>query len=61
MIGIIGKRVKLVHTSDQYTTLSSGAEGTVSFVDDAGTVFVDWDNGSSLGLIPREDVWNYLD
>lgn len=57
---MIGKRVKLIHTSDQYTKLVAGDEGTVSFVDDAGTVFVDWDSGSSLGLIPREDVWQYL-
>jgi len=58
---MIGKRVSLIYTSDQYTTLVAGDEGTVSFVDDAGTVFVDWDNGSSLGLLPKIDKWNYLD
>ena len=29
--------------------------GTVQFVDDAGTIHVGWDNGSSLGLVPDED------
>jgi hypothetical protein len=55
-----GQRVKLLHTSDPYTRLRSGEEGTVSFVDDEGTVHVDWDCGSSLGLIPREDSWEEI-
>jgi hypothetical protein len=55
-----GQRVKLLYTSDPYTRLRSGEEGTVSFVDDEGTVHVDWDCGSSLGLIPREDGWEVI-
>lgn len=57
---IIGKRVRLISTSDPFTKLRKGAEGTVGFVDDTGTVFVDWDSGSSLGLIPNEDSWEYV-
>lgn len=57
---IIGCRVRLIRTSDQYTSLRCGDEGIVDFVDDMGTVHVKWDNGSSLGLIPREDSWTYL-
>ena len=52
-----GKRVRLVSSSDPYTKLHPGAEGTVSSVDDLGTVHVKWDCGSSLGLIYREDIW----
>lgn len=55
----IGKRVRLLRTSDPYTTLTRGDMGTVDFIDDMGTVHVKWDNGSSLGLIPREDSWEY--
>ena len=50
-----GTRVELVHTSDPYTKLQPGTKGTVSFVDDAGTIQIDWDNGSCLGMIPDED------
>jgi hypothetical protein len=35
---------------DPYNTkLKPGDQGTVTCVDSIGTVFVDWDNGSSLG------------
>ena len=51
-----GTRVELVYTSDPYTKLSPGTKGTVSFVDAMGTVFIDWDNGSGLGIVPGEDV-----
>jgi uncharacterized protein DUF4314 len=50
-----GDRVVLVRTSDPYTNLKPGAYGTVSLVDGLGTVHVDWDNGSKLGMIPGED------
>lgn len=42
--------------SDPYTTLKPGDKGTVNFVDDTATVFVDWDNGSTLGVVYGEDV-----
>ena len=57
---LIGKRVMLVRCTDSYTTLEPGAEGKVELVDDTGTVFVRWDNGSRLGLIPGEDIWKVL-
>jgi hypothetical protein len=52
---LVGKRVRLEHTTDPYTELRSGDEGVVNFIDDAGTIFVKWDRGSGLGLIPGED------
>ncbi|NBO55080.1 MAG: DUF4314 domain-containing protein [Actinobacteria bacterium] len=48
---LVGQRVRLVFTDDKHTTLQAGDEGVVTFIDDIGTVFVDWDNGSSLGLV----------
>lgn len=56
----IGRRVRLIRTSDPYTRLTSGTEGTVDFVDDTGTVFVRWDDGSRLGLISGEDAFEVL-
>ena len=44
-----GCRVELVSMSDPYSKLKPGDQGTVTFVDDIGTVFVRWDNGSGLG------------
>lgn len=57
---LIGKRVRLVHTSDPYTRLRPGTEGTVTFVDDLGTVSVKWDDGSTLGMIRGEDSFTVL-
>lgn len=48
---LVGKRVRLDYTSDQYTKLVSGDEGIVRSIDVFGTVHIAWDNGSTLGLI----------
>jgi len=51
-----GTRVELVTMTDPYSTLKPGDQGTVDFVDDTATVFVLWDNGSTLGVVYGEDV-----
>ena len=46
-----GTRVELVSMDDPYNKkLKPGDQGTVSVIDDAGTIFVDWDCGSGLGV-----------
>lgn len=45
-----GTRVELVHMDDPYTKLTPGLKGTVKVIDDMGTIFVAWDNGSGLGV-----------
>lgn len=35
--------------NDPYVQMPAGLKGTVMFVDDIGTVHIDWENGSSLG------------
>ncbi len=55
-----GMRVKLKEMKDPYTQLKEGDEGTIEFVDDIGTIFVNWDNGSGLGLIIGEDEFEVL-
>jgi hypothetical protein len=50
-----GTRVELVCMEDPYTKLKPGDQGTVSLIDDAGTVFVNWDSGSRLGVVFGED------
>lgn len=50
-----GSRVRLIESRDAISPIPTGTEGTVDLIDDLGTIFVDWDNGRSLGLIPGED------
>lgn len=58
---LVGKRVELVKMNDPYTTLPPGTQGTVIMVDDLGTIHVKWDNGSTLGLIPGEDIYKIVE
>ena len=55
-----GDRIRLIRTNDPYTSLLHGDLGTVRRIDAAGTVHVDWDSGSKLGLVPGEDSWVIL-
>lgn len=57
---LVGRRVRLIRTSDPWTALSAGDEGIVTLIDDMATVHVSWDNGASLGLIADEDKWIVL-
>jgi hypothetical protein len=59
-VAAAGERVELVRTSDPYTRLQPGARGTVTYVDDLGTVHVAWDSGSRLGLMPGEDEFRVV-
>lgn len=50
-----GTKIKCIHMNDDCHPVPDGTLGTVQFVDDAGTIHVGWENGSSLGLVPDED------
>lgn len=50
-----GTRVELVWMNDPWTKLTPGERGTVRCVDDIGTIHVNWDCGSSLGIAYGED------
>ena len=58
---LAGKRIELIFTTDKYTTIKPGDRGTVDIVDDLGTIHINWDNGSQLGLIPGEDHYRILE
>ena len=49
-----GCRVELIRMDDPQAP-PVGTKGTVTHVDDIGTVHVAWDNGSSLGVVYSED------
>lgn len=50
-----GTRVELVKMDDVQAP-PIGTHGTVTCVDDIGTIMVDWDNGSKLGIALGEDI-----
>ena len=50
-----GCRVELVKMDDPYREMPPGLKGVVAGVDDSGSIHVDWQNGSSLAVIFRED------
>lgn len=52
----VGTRIELVHMDDPYSKLKPGDQGTVRVVDDIGTIFCNWDCGSSLGVVYGEDI-----
>ena len=55
-----GMRVKLIKMDDPQAP-PADTEGTIEYVDDAPTIHVRWDNGSSLGLVPGVDRFRILD
>ena len=46
-----GSKVRLTQMDDPYTTIPKGTIGTVSKVDDAGTIHVSWGTGNSVGIV----------
>ena len=56
----VGCRVELVYMNDPYTKLKPGDRGTVTMVDSIGTIFVNWDCGSGLGIVYGEDSCRIL-
>jgi hypothetical protein len=55
-----GARVRLINMDDPYSKLRDGDEGTIDHIDDLGTIFVNWDSGSRLGLVPDVDEFEIL-
>ena len=55
-----GTRVELDRMGDDPNPIPSGSKGTVSFVDDIGTVFVNFDCGRTLGICPGVDLFHKI-
>ena len=54
-----GTEIELISMED-FQAVPSGTHGVVDFVDDIGTIFMKWDNGSSLGLVVGEDQFRVV-
>ena len=57
----IGCTVEIIEMCDPYRDMPAGLRGTVTHVDDTGTVFADWENGSTLGAVFGEDRIRRID
>ena len=55
-----GTRIQLLTTMNDTQGVEEGTKGTVTHVDDIGTIHMRWDNGRGLGLIPGEDNFKVL-
>lgn len=55
----VGAKVELVRMDDTQAP-PVGTKGVVNHVDDIGTIHVEWENGSSLGVVYGEDLCKAL-
>lgn len=56
-----GTKIRLLKDIvDEFSNLYVGATGTVDFVDDAGNINMEWDNGSTLSLIDYSDSFEII-
>ena len=55
-----GTRVELDCMGDDPNPIPSGSKGTVSFVDDIGTVMVNFDCGRMFGICPDVDSFHKI-
>lgn len=54
-----GTKVRLISMDDSQAP-NAGTIGTVTYVDDIGSIHVHWENGSSLALIMEVDKFEIL-
>lgn len=45
---------------DPYALVPAGTRETVKFVDSTGTIFPEWDNNRTIGIVPCEDSFRKL-
>ena len=56
-----GTILKVISMDDPYHPIPLGTLGEVTMVDDAGTIHMRWQNGSSLGIIEGVDSFEVVD
>lgn len=55
----VGCRVELIKMDDIQAP-PIGTKGTVTGVDDIGSIMVSWDNGSTLHIVYGEDIYRKI-
>lgn len=68
MKSLIGKRIRLIHTDDPYTSLKYGDMGTITYVSELPSrmggerqIWVSWDSGSNLAMTEGKDSYEILE
>lgn len=56
-----GTKIKCIKLEDSFNPVPSGTDGTVEYVDDANQIHMNWENGSSLALIPDLDEFEVIE
>ena len=55
-----GTKIQLISMRDEKYPVLPGTIGEVTHIDDAGSVHMKWENGSSLALIPEVDSFKVV-
>lgn len=55
-----GTKIQLISMRNEKYPVLPGTVGEVTHIDDAGSVHVKWQNGSSLALIPEVDSFKVV-
>ena len=56
----VGTKIQLISMRDEKYPVLPGTIGEVTHIDDAGSVHMKWENGSSLALIPEVDSFKVV-
>ena len=56
----VGTKIQLISMHDEKYPVLPGTIGEVTHIDDAGSVHMKWQNGSSLALIPEVDSFKVV-
>ncbi len=56
-----GCRIQLDDMQDPYSPVPPGTCGTFQMVDSSGHIYMEWDNGRMLSLIPGMDSFHRID
>ena len=56
----VGTKIQLISMRNEKYPVLPGTIGEVTHIDDAGSVHMKWENGSSLALIPEVDSFRVV-
>lgn len=56
-----GTKIKLLKMYAPFTSIPSQELGVIDFVDDIGQIHINWNNGSTLALVPNVDEFEILE
>ena len=56
----IGTKLKLIAMKYPQPTVPSGAVGEVVYIDNIGTLKIQWDNGRTFGIVVTDDKFEVM-